>query len=468
MPALCLLCCLLALRSADADPIRYYLPLTQEQAGQISEIGNDDVQLFLEGQPHPVLKTLLIGPSTPGPEATRLFIIHIDRRLSFREDFRSRRWVKKFLRHLDLKRDLVAVHRAGALSQFSSNLIEIERLVDYFGTEFDRFDFGPRQARNRRWLQNSLRPFGPHYANSSGDQKAGNPRSLLSRQVRGDIRDSLSVLRSLPGRKILLHFGKTLPFLPDQVEFHDPKSSIRWALEIGLNCYAIVPQDGSREKSADPALKTWVEETGGRLLFESRQLPQDLETILADTSYSLLVEFDPPRKYAGGFHPYRLRVEIPLETLEGRGGYFDLVETDAPIHERAFLTVGLQDPPGSEPPLHLEAKPAEFRGLIVELSFPLEQVRFEVIEGAPGGERRIFQEVHIFLGLYGEQDQLLDFAQDKFDLDLGSDEVKQFFPRNATLKRVLESRTLAEPTRVRAIVVVGQGRQISGQELSLP
>ncbi len=453
-----------------AAKMHHVFRLTSDQLKLWQGVSASEVELLVGGRHNPVRDVELIGPVTSpleSPMARRLWVIHIDSRLDFREQFRSRRWVKKFLQELMPDRDLVAVYHAGALSKFSADRIEVERMVDFFNTDFDRYNFGTGRATEGHWFGNSRWPFSP------ARPEAYRPREPISAPMnkggaRGDLRNALSSLNGLIGRKIVLHFGRTLPFTKQNVEFHDPVSALRWAADTQLSSYAVIPRSSKRKPpDPDPALNSWVEATGGQVFDESSDLLNDLRSILEQTAQYLVVGFETPPQGTGRFIEVQVKISRPPLVLQSKGGYFDAACVEMPLHERAFLAAAVEDSRFSQPPIDLSAEPSEFRGLRVALSFPLEKVRFEVIDaGTPA--QRLFQEIHLFVGLYGAQNQLLDFVQDRFELDLDQEDVRNFFPRDAILKRLLEPRTRARPTTVRAVVVIGQNRQISARQLLLP
>ena len=445
--------------------------LTSAQLKLLQGVSAAEVELLIEGRPHPVRDVELIGPlnsSAESPMVRRLWVIHIDSRLDFREQFRSRRWAKKFVRELVPDRDLVAVHRSGALSKFSGDLAEVERMVDFFNTEFDRYNFGPGRSDEGHWFGESRWPFSPLRSDTTDPPDP----DIAAKQggTQGDLRNALSSMKGLIGRKILLHFGRTLPFREQNVEFHHADSARRWAQDAQLVSYAVIPRSSLRKApEPDAALGLWVEATGGQLFEESPALLDDLRSILEQTAQYLIVSFEAPQHRTALFTELQVKIMRQGERFHSPGGYFDTVcsGSDMPLHERGFLAARLEDPRFSQPPIDLSAEPSEFRGFQVDLKFPIQRNHFEVI-GAGTPSQRLFQEIHLFLGLYGPQDQLLDFVQDRFDLNLDREAVRGFFPRHATLRRELAPRTRARPTTVRAIVVIGQNRHISTRQLVLP
>ncbi len=473
-PALCLLFALGALAASPGvsvtSPIRtVYFTATDARGEPVRGLKTLDLALSENGLPRPILE-LRESPDHLEENSTvlrRLFVVYFDDDLTLRQLFRARRWLLRALPEL-APNDAIAVYRSSRLSSFKNRRSSMKDLVRYFGIELflslpGRSVYSPSPL--------ALHPdlFVCKHPPCSGPA-ADELKVLYDHGAQGDLMTVLGALRDVPGRKILLYFGRRLATVDSPRDLDLETASILLD-DAAITLYAVAPTDVDR---LGPPLGELARATGGDVLGNIEALKTTLPGLLEETSSYYSASYRSSLPMDGQFRRISLTATHRALRIEHPEGYFSTVVGAHGVTGRTFLTV-LQRPEGySDFPFLLAVEPfrnsehlAQPPHLKLRVTVPLERLRLEFTQ--PGGESstsHLSQVLQMLAVALDRQGRVAGTWIRQYRLQMNEPNAGPGSSRQAFLQESLE----IDPEKVhslRVILITGLNDQIStrAQEL---
>ena len=390
-PGLCLLCAIAAPVASPglspAAPIRTVYFTAADASGELVRgLKADDLSLSENGLPRPILELKESPDHLEGlpTELRRLFVVYFDDDLTLRQLFRARRWLLRALPELR-PNDGIAVYRSPRLSAFKSRRSGMRDLVRYFGVElFLGLPAGSAYSPSPLALHPDLFTGRyPPWSRPAADEL----KVLYDHGARGHLMTVLGALRDVPGRKILLYFGRRLAPLDAPLDL-GLKTASRLLDDASVTLYVVAPTDVDRVSSSFGEL---ARATGGDLLGTIEALETTLPRLLERTARYYCASYRSSLPLDGRFRRIALAGRHRTLRIEHPEGYFATVVGAHGVTGKTFLTV-LQQPEGySDFPFLLALEP--FRAppraqqrphLKIRVTVSLERLRMELTQ--PEGE----------------------------------------------------------------------------------
>ena len=445
----------------DLDQVTVYLQAYTEQGKPVPGLQPGQVRLLENGVPQNILDWMEASPGAPVDVRRRNFVLQLDDSLSLRELFRAKRAAQLLVEGLRRGVDRIAVFRDGQLSAFFDRPKAVKQLIAYFGTEYNRYRFNVLMARgasNTVWFSDQLP--GAFFGLDPGFVVRQGLEEILRHGSRGSFSKSLGRLKHLPGRNVLIHFGKRLPYAPDEAEHSDVGLAARLLNDSNFTVYPLVPDPNfSSSESVWSVLDRWARATGGKAICFGSDFRMPVRQVLTETRSFYRLAYRSLRPPDSRYRKIEMKaLERPIRLIH-RTGYFATVPAPFGLIERTFLTV-FRSPAGYRDfPVDLTARQQE--SLVqAEVNFPLADIQLESPQRADGLYR---QKIYVFLGVYDDSDRLLAWQENISSVQAEPGELAGLAARYFTLERHFEITPSESAAKIQAIVVAGQNRQIGTQ-----
>ncbi len=427
-----------------------------------------DFTAALDGKPVEIRQARPLDRSGGDGSAAGLrFVICLDADLTVREAFRTRRALLDLVPRIDLGRDSAAVYSNRALSGFTQDPKRLRGLIDYFGEEIDRMGFGRAAPAESRWKMSW--PVTPPTA----AEAEASLEELAARGNQGRLNSVLTALRNLEGWKILLYFGRDIPYRSDELEYHDPRFAARALSDAGFTVFAFNPS--GREDSGMRRLRQWAEGTGGSAWTVSGDLRPALRKWPENLTHAYRLTLLEPFPRDCRWSDLKIDVARPgLRVFHG-AGFFATRDAPVDLEQRTLWTVAAAPERFQDLPLEVKAdiettpvtpeRPPRPSAVRVTVRFPFAATRDHDTETQNSRSGEFQQRIYFFIGVYDRHGKLLGRFEDP--LLLGRDRVS-LEGSAAELARLDETILLDRfetPASLQTIVVIGQNRRIATRSL---
>ena len=445
----------------DLDQVTVYFQAYTEQGTPVSGLRPGQIRLLENGVPQNILNWVEASPGARIDVRRRNFVLQLDDSLSLRELFRAKRAAQLLVEGLRHGVDRIAVFRDGQLSGFFDRPKAVKQLIAYFGTEYNRYRFSaliPRGGRKKTWFSDQLP--GAFSGLDPGFVVRQGLEEILRHGTRGSFSKSLGRLKHLPGRNILIHFGKRLPYRPDEAEHADVDLASRLLNDANFTVYPLVPDpDFSLSEPAWSGLDRWARATGGKAICFGNDFRLQVRQILEETLNFYRLAYRSLRPPDSRYRKIEMAaLERPIRLIH-RNGYFATAPATLSLVERTFFTVFRSPGRYRDFPINLSATQ---QGSLVraEVKFPLANIQLESPRGADDLYR---QTIHFFVGVYDDSGWLLAWQENSSSLQADPVELAGLARRYLTLDKYFEIPPAVSAAKVQAIVISGQNRQIATQ-----
>lgn len=457
-----------SLPSCPNDPVLpVYVVARDSQGLPVKNMVESDWSILDEGRPRDIVEFDEIGVAQGGRSnkaASRYFILFFDHNLSFRDLFRSKWLAKVLIRRLDPERDHLAVIRGSAISDFTADGEQMERLVDFFSTDYDRYELLPQTPERKStpdWL--CAIPAGSDRQDKTLESA---PEDLLKGAV-GRFDALVTRLKHLPGSKWLIAFAKSPPFEATEPAFRDPGLAARLLGDAGV-LPLLVGTPSIR--SIDPASLNWLEEwvgnSGGKRIDHSSK-EGVVEEILNFTSHYYYLGVRPSEP-DNQFHPLTIRLSKPA-SLKYRPGYFATQAQYTHLRARTFLTALHSPLRYHDLDLFLVLGRDEESQPNLTVFFPFRSLNLEAAP-SPEDKAEIYQQrLQFFIAAYDDSGRILHHSESESLVNIPKSQYQRLIQQRANA-RVDEPIVIGEEAPIRSIVVIvvaGLNQQIAIERLPL-
>ncbi|MFQ5741392.1 MAG: VWA domain-containing protein [Acidobacteriota bacterium] len=449
----------------DPGTVTLYVSAFDSSGRHAAGLSKDRFNVFESGVPQTIEDFKEATPSNRAAEQRRYFLIHFDENLDFRQLFRARRALQWLIGSLDASRDRLAVSRHGRLSSFSRNSIAMGRLSAYFGSDSAQFHLPPElgdKGLPSPDSEGSGRPVAPE----APRQSAPKAENMLEEGASGNVVSLSGRLKHVAGRKILLHFGRTLPSRSIQTRKRDDRFTIRILNDANVSIFVVDPATVAPPREVSGRIAALARATGGDFL-PAPDIQGAMRKVLEATSYYYRLRYRANRPRDSRYRQVTVTATGTDVVLRYRSGYFATSGEGGDLTDRTVSTVLHSPRLYSDFPVALAATKSDPTTLELKVTFPFSSIRLEETSATAEGDSSYFQNLYLFVGVYDRSEQLLASLQKGYSLELSSSQLQELGPQNAAIEETVTRETLSRAAFLRAVIIVGQNLQISTGDFAL-